>query len=245
MARCESGWATLRLGAVNSEAASVSESGLGERITIVGVVDDVVQGRTVDLPIRPEFYVPLDQQQSGAHELALLVRANANPSLIVPLVRAEIAKMDPELAMFEVITGDELISRALGPHRLALVSLSGFAGVALLLATVGLYAIIMFSIAQRVREIGIRMAMGAQRSDVLALILGEGVRLTLIGIILGTAAAVTLTRFMSTLLFGVNASDPRTLIGVGIFLAIVALAACLVAARRATAITPISALREP
>jgi putative ABC transport system permease protein len=233
----------FRLGAVNSEAASVIELAADQPITIVGVVDDVVQGRTIDLPIRSEFYLPLEQQQSAAHYLALLVRTNANPSVTVPLVRAEIAKMDPQLAMYDAITGDELIRRALGPHRLAVVLLSGFAGVALLLATVGLYAIIAFSIAQRVQEIGIRLALGAQRYHVLRLIVGQGMRFVGIGVLFGLIGVFACSRLLQSLLFGIGATDLGTIFLTTMTLAIVAFCACYIPARRATRVDPMEALR--
>jgi ABC-type antimicrobial peptide transport system permease subunit len=177
-------------------------------------------------------------------DMALIVHARSTVSAIVPLVRREVAALDPQLAVFDVLTYDEIIARVFGPKRLALVLLAVFAGIALLLVTIGLYAIIAYSVSQRQQEIGIRISFGAQDRHVLQLIVGQGVRLTLAGIIAGMVAALFLTRLMSSLLFDVTASDPFIFATVCLVLALLAIAASLIPARRACRLNPIAALRS-
>ena len=162
---------------------------------------------------------------------------------VVALVRREVAALDPQLPIFEVLTYDEIVSHVFGPKRLALVLLAIFAGIALLLVTIGLYAIIAYSVTQRRQEIGIRVAVGAQNRDVLKLILSHGVRLTIFGMAIGVIGARTLTRLMSSLLYGVSASDVSIYVIVTAVLSSAALFATYFPARRAMKIDPIVALR--
>jgi putative ABC transport system permease protein len=233
----------FKLGSVSSEAASTAISGANDWVTVVGVVGDVAQGRAIDSRNHPEFYLSWQQQPNESRDMAIIIRARGDHSAVMPLVRKEVRALDSQLPVFDVLSYDEIIGRVFGPKRLALVLLTIFAGIAFLLVTFGLYAIIAYSVSQRRHEIGIRMSVGAQGRDVLKLILGEGVKLTLIGITVGIVGAVMLTRLMSSLLFGVAANDPLIFLAVCLLLALTAVAACLIPARRASKIDPMIALR--
>jgi putative ABC transport system permease protein len=143
----------------------------------------------------------------------------------------------------DVITMDELVANSLSQQRFNMLLLSAFSGLALLLAAIGIYSVLAYSVRRRMREIGVRMALGAQRRDILRMILGQGTRLALIGTGIGIAAALGLTRLMSSQLFGVTATDPVTFLSVAALIVLVALAACYIPARRATRVDPIIALR--
>jgi putative ABC transport system permease protein len=233
----------FKLGSLSAETAT-SANETNDWITVVGVVGDVSQGLSLARQDRPEFYLSYRQQPEEIRDMGLIVHARNNVSAIVPLARREVAALDPQLAVFDVLTYDEIIAHVFGPKRLALVLLAVFAGIALLLVTIGLYAIIAYSVSQRQQEIGIRISMGAQDRHVLQLIVGQGVRLTLAGIIAGVGAALLLTRLMSSLLFGVTASDPFIFATVCLILALLAIAASLIPARRACRLNPIAALRS-
>jgi ABC-type antimicrobial peptide transport system permease subunit len=158
-------------------------------------------------------------------------------------VRNELQQMDPEQPMAAIATMDQLLSGSLSRSRFTMLVLGVFAALALVLACVGIYGVIAYSVTQRTQEFGIRMALGANRHDVFRLVLGQGTRLTLLGIGLGIVAALIVTRLMATLLYGISATDPLTFAAVALLLALVALAACYIPARRATRVDPIVALR--
>jgi putative ABC transport system permease protein len=145
--------------------------------------------------------------------------------------------------MAAVATMDQLLADSLSRSRFTMLLLGIFAAVALLLAAVGIYGLIAYSVTQRAQELGIRIALGAERHDVLRLVLAQGTRLTLLGVAIGVLAAIAFSRLLSTLLFGVSATDPLTFAGVAALLAVVALAACFIPARRATKVDPMVALR--
>jgi predicted permease len=209
-------------------------------LEIVGVVADVHE-RGLGSEAETELYLPtnlfLPQRAS------LIVRTDGDPSRFVNAIRSQVLAIDPDQPVSGVKTMDEVFEASLGPRRLTLLLLGVFAGVAVLLALVGLCGVISYSVAQRTREVGIRRALGAQQSDILRLIVGQGLGLTLAGVAIGIGGAFALTRVMKGLLFGVTATDPATFVAAtGLFL-VVALAASYLPARRATRIDPMAALR--
>jgi len=217
-----------------------STTGERNKREIVGVVGDVkhqgLKGSAV-----PEFYFP--QAQMPVTSLTLVVRTSGDPHALVDPVRNEVHAMDANAPVFGVLTADEYMSRSVASTRFNMTLLAAFAALALVMTAVGLYGVISFSVSQSTREIGIRMALGAQRRDVLQLVMGQGMILTLLGIVLGLVAAYGLTRLMSGLLFGVRTTDPSTFGGVALLLVAVAALACYIPARRATKVDPLVALR--
>ncbi len=173
----------------------------------------------------------------------LAIRTGGQPELLISAVRKQLRMVDPDQPISDVRSMDDLVDAAVGQRRLVAVLLGCFAGVALLLAQVGLYGVMAYSVSQRVREVGIRMALGAQRSDILRLIMAEGLGLTLAGIVLGTAGALALSRVLAKLLFHVSAADPLTYLGIALLFAAAAMAASYIPTRRALAIDPAAALR--
>jgi putative ABC transport system permease protein len=208
--------------------------------TIIGVVGDVRQTR-LEEEGRPQIYTPFSEYQHTTMSLA--IRTKNDPKTMVGAARAEIAALDPLLAPYNIFTLEEAVDLALTGRRLATWLLTSFACAALLLAAVGIYGVMSYSVGQRTREIGVRMALGAQASDVLTLILRHGLHLVGFGLVAGGVAALSLRRLMQTLLFGVSAIDPLIFAGVALLLALVALLACLIPARRAARIDPMVALR--
>ena len=211
-------------------------------VEIVGIARD---GKYRSLGEDPTGYFYLPFAQNYAPRMTLHVRAAtpAEGANVMAAVRREVAAMDRAVPLLDAMPLTEAVSMALLPIRMAatLAGLFGFAG--MLLAGVGIFGVVSFSVAQRTREIGIRMALGAQTRDVLRLVVRQGMVLTLMGVGLGLVAAFALMRLMSGLLYGVSASDPLTFAGVALLLALVALVACLIPARRATKVDPMVALR--
>ena len=214
------------------------------RRTIVGVVADV-KGSSLEKAANAEVFVPYDQnkREGWNNALMLAVRTTASPQSALAAIREEVRALDPDQPLTSVATMEERLSQSLSQPRFSTLLLGLFAGVALLLAAVGIFGVMSYVVTQRTHEIGIRMALGAQRRDVLKLIVGHGMRLTLIGLAIGLAASFALTRLMSSLLFGVSATDPATFSVISLVLASVALAACYLPARRATKVDPMVALR--
>jgi putative ABC transport system permease protein len=177
------------------------------------------------------------------NQMTLVVRTTNDPHSVITAVQNEVHAMDSELPIFNVKTMDEYISATVAGPRFNATLLVIFAGVALVLTIVGLYGVMSYSVAQRTNEIGIRMALGAQTSDVLRLIVSQGFKLVLIGLGIGLVGAFGLMRVISSLLFGVTTRDPMTFAAVAVLLALVALLACYIPARRATRLDPLHALR--
>ena len=175
--------------------------------------------------------------------MVLNIRASLNPLTLQTPITAAIRTVNKNQAISDVRSVDQIRDQSMGGRRLVSVLLGTFATVALILAGIGIYGVISYNVAQRTREMGIRAALGATERSLLRLILDRGVRLTLIGLAIGVAGAIGLTRLMATLLYGVGARDPVTMVSVGVILAGVAIAASYVPARRATRVDPVVALR--
>ena len=193
-------------------------------------------------PARLEVY--LSVAQSPASEMTLAVQSALDPSALAAEIRAAVASIDPDQPVSRISTMNELMATSVATPRVVLVLLGVFSGLALVLAAIGIYGVIAYTAARRTHEVGIRMALGAQRGDVLRMILGQGAALAGAGIALGAGVALGLTRLMAGLLYEVRAADPDTFAGVALLLALVALAACYVPARRAVRANPTIALRS-
>jgi predicted permease len=186
----------------------------------------------------PEKLMPL-----AADSVAVVLRTEGDPTSVMGSVRRAVEEIDPREVVYNVETMDEVVSNSFAARRLSMLLLGVFAALALALACVGIYGVISYLVGQRTREIGVRMALGAQPGDVLRLIIGHGARMALIGVAIGIGAALGLTRLMANQLFGVSAHDPLTFAGVALLLIIVAVAACYIPARRAMRVDPMTALR--
>jgi putative ABC transport system permease protein len=207
---------------------------------IVGVVGDM-KARGANEAAPATIYLPFDQ--APITEVSLLVRSTASPTLIVNEARAAIKEIDADLPVFDVKTMTDAVSESVAQPRFYAILLGSFAGIALLIAALGIYGVISYAVSQRTRELGIRIALGAQRERVVRLVIGQGLTLTLLGIVLGVAGAVVLTRLISSLLFGVAAADPLTFISVAVLFVLVACLASYLPARRAAGVDPIIAMR--
>jgi putative ABC transport system permease protein len=219
---------------------SFSTTGGTKKREIIGVVGDV-KHHSLKGDIVHEFYFP--QAQMPVTSMTVVVRTSVDPHALAGAVRKEVQSMDGNAPIFSVVTAEEYMGRSVASTRFNMTLLAAFAAVALLLTAVGLYGVISFSVSQSTHEIGIRMALGAQTSDVLKLVMGQGMVLTFVGVVAGLAAAYGLTRLMSSLLFGVGATDFVTFAGVSLLLLVVAGLACYVPARRASKVDPMVALR--
>lgn len=209
-------------------------------VTVVGVVRDVKQFG-VRQGDAEGFYLPF--AQSPPSTSTIVMRVAGDPALLATSARKAIARQDPELAVFAIETMPATLRRAIWQPRLQAALVSAFGLMALILAAVGVYSVIAYAVAQRTREIGVRMALGAQQSMVVRLILGQGVRLTLAGVGVGLIASLAGVRLLRGLLFGVSPTDPTTFAGVPAVLLAVAVLACYLPARRAARVDPSIALR--
>ena len=209
--------------------------------TIIGIVADTPSER-LDTPRYPQFYVPFDQ--TGQRSLTLIARTAGDPLRAVGALRSATWSLDRDQPLYNIRTMEDLMASSVAARRFNMLLIGLFAGLGLVLAAVGIYGVISYSVNQRTHEIGVRVALGAGRRDILRLIVGEGLVLTLTGVGLGLAAAFALTRLLAGLLFGVGARDPLTFAGVAALLAVVALLACYLPARRAANVDPMIALRH-
>ena len=212
-------------------------------LTIAGVVGDIREFDPLTPP-RPTMYFPITQfPDSGGILRDWVVRTAGAPLIVASSVRSAIWSVDKDLAVTRVRTMEEVRSLSIASQRLNLLLFALFAALALVLATVGTYGVMAYSVAQRTREIGIRMALGARSNEVLRLVLAQGFRLAAVGLLIGIAAALALTRLMTSMIYGVSSTDAATFITVALLLAFVALAACYIPARRAMRVDPMVALR--
>ena len=218
---------------------------------VVGVVGHIKQwgpGGDAQAAIEAQFFYPFMQipdklMALAAGGAAVVVRTEGDPASIMKLVRRNVQEIDSREVIYGVQTMDQVLAGALAPRRLSMILLGGFAGLALVLACVGIYGVVSYLVGQRTHEIGLRIALGAQRRDVMRLVIGEGAKMALAGVVAGLVAAFGLTRLMANQLFGVTAHDPLTYVAVAVLLMMVALIACYVPARRAVRLDPVAALR--
>jgi putative ABC transport system permease protein len=208
--------------------------------TIVGIVGDT-RSDSLTAPRHPQIYASLYQRE--ARHLAIFVRGQIETASIEREIRATVQAINPALPVFGQRTLDETVAASLAPRRLAMVMIAAFAAVALGLASLGIYGVVSFMVAEREQEIGVRVALGAQRADVVRLVLRQGLEVTLIGALLGLAMALAAARLMAGLLYGVRPWDPATFAGVTAVLTGVAIVACYVPGRRALRVDPMIAMR--
>jgi predicted permease len=218
---------------------------------VVGVVGHIRQwgpGTDPKAAIEAQFFYPYMQMPPKLMALcadgaAVVLRTHDDPAAIMGPVRAAVAALDPNSVVYAAQTMTDVLDTALAARRIAMILLAAFAALALILSCVGIYGVIAHLVAERTREIGVRMALGARRADVFRLILGQGAKMAFAGVALGLILAFALTRLMAGQIYGVSPHDPLTYAAVACVLAIVALAACFLPARRATKVDPIVALR--
>jgi predicted permease len=216
---------------------------------VVGVVGDVKSDGLDQNRPPATLYVPVGQLTAptaggwSSFALTLVVRTSANPAGLVSAVTNAVHEVNPDIPVRDVLTMDELVTNSLSQQRFNLMLLGAFAALALILAAIGIYSVLAYSVRRRVQEIGIRLALGARISDVLRMIVFEGMRPTLLGVGIGAIGALALARVMSSLVYGVNPTDPLTFLAVAVTLGIVALSATIIPAYRAAKVDPMVALR--
>jgi predicted permease len=237
-----------------------NENPIGKRVNltqfnvqaeIVGVVGHIKQwgpGADETSAVRAQFYYPFMQLPEKlmpmvANAVAVVLRTAGDPAAIMEPVRRAVAQIDSRDVIYSVATMDEVLAGSFAARRLSMILLGIFAALALVLSCVGIYGVISYAVGQRTHEIGVRMALGAQRRDVMRMVLGEGAKMTLLGVAAGIAAALGLTRLIANQLFGITAHDPLTFAAVAIVLTLVALLACYLPARHAVRVDPMVALR--
>jgi len=210
-------------------------------LEVVGVVGRVKMESLSDDSNRVQGYFSFSQIPFGG--MTVIIKGNGDPNLLIASARAQVKAVDPDQPIYNIRTMDEIRGESVAPQRLNLMLLSIFAGIALVLAIVGIYGVMSYAVTQRTHEIGIRMAIGAQPRDVFRMIMGQGMLLTVAGLVAGLLGAFGLTRLMATMLFGVKPTDPATFAGVALLLTLVALIACYIPGRRATKVDPVDSLR--
>ena len=210
-------------------------------VTIVGVVGDI-KSDGFEAPSVPHIYVALGQ--FAPVNAVVFLRSRGEVEQVGQAVRHEVESVDPNVPVHSISSMDQIIARSVADRRFSLELLGVFATVALLLAGVGIYGVMAYSFSQRAHEVGIRIALGAQRLDILRMALGEGMRIVVIGLALGLVGAAIMTRFFRSMLFGIEPADPMTFLSVSTILAAIALLACYIPAKRATRVDPLVALRE-
>jgi putative ABC transport system permease protein len=210
-------------------------------LTVVGIVGRVRMDGPSQDSNRVQGYFPF--AQFPLNNMAIIVKASADPNQLIAAAREQVKAVDPNQPIYGVRTMDEIRAESVAPERLNLTLLSIFAGIALVLAVVGIYGVMSYTVTQRTHEIGIRMAIGAQPRDVFRMVVGQGMMLALIGVAFGLVGAFALTRLMATMLFGVEPTDPATFASIAVLLTGVALVACYIPGRRATKVDPVVSLR--
>jgi predicted lysophospholipase L1 biosynthesis ABC-type transport system permease subunit len=211
-------------------------------ITVIGVVGDVHQAG-LDVPARAEMYLPYLQQDFGFEPEYLTVRTSGDPMRMAESIRQQVWAVDKEMPVAGLMPLEDLVSQDLAPRETQTSLLGAFAGLALLLAAIGIYAVLSFSVAQRTQEFGVRVALGARPEDVLRMVLSQGAALFVTGAGIGLVAALALSRALEHWLYGVSANDPWSFVSITMLLAAVTLLACYIPARRAMRVDPLTALR--
>jgi predicted permease len=222
--------------------------GAGAWMTIVGVVKDIKQDG-LDIDGVPHVYVPMYQEWDVSpgyvfRDFCIVLRTSLMKSALEPQIRRQVESVDPKLPVYDVASMNEVLDRSLASRRFSAQLVGGFAGISLLLAAVGIYGVLAYTVGQRSREIGLRMALGAERADILKLVVTRGVLLSMAGIVVGVVLAAAAASMMASLLYGVRPHDPLVFLSVPVLLFVVALAASYLPARRATKVDPMIALRE-
>jgi putative ABC transport system permease protein len=210
-------------------------------MTVVGVVDPVSH-TALQVASQPEVYLPF--QQNPGLNLTLVARTTSDPKAFAGAVRREVSALDKDLPVSNMKFMDEIIGKSVAQPRVYALLLGIFAGLALILASIGIYGVMSYSVTQRIHEIGIRMALGARPIDVLKLIVRQGLVLALIGVFLGVIASLALTRVLASQLYGVTPTDPVTFTTISVLLILVAVIACSIPAMRATKVDPMIAVRH-
>jgi predicted permease len=215
----------------------------GVKRQIIGVVGDV-RPRGLELEVKPQIYLPYAQKPTPAPFLTFTIRTEQEPLALAGAVEKEIRNLDKDLPLANIRTMEQIVSESLAQRRLTMLLLGIFAVTAVVLAAIGIYGVLSYSVTRQTHELGIRMALGAQQHDVLAMIMRQGMKQALLGVVLGLFGAVWLTNILKSLLFDVRTTDPLTFVLVALLLVIVALMACYIPARRATRVNPLQALRH-
>jgi predicted permease len=219
-----------------------------EIVGVVGHVEHWGLGSKANPNLQAQIYLPIWQVPNQFWPLlanggGYVVRTTPGTPDITNTVRQAVEKVESTAVVYDVRPMEEIVARSISTQRLTMFLLSAFSSLALVLSAVGIYGVISYLTGQRTHEIGVRVALGASRSDVLRMVLGQGLKITLIGVAIGLAAAFGLTRLITTLIYGVGTTDPLTFAGVAILLSVVALFACYLPARRAMRVDPLIALR--